>query len=189
MADEKPYTIDDVRREASRETEKAADVVKTIQLIVFKLGDEEYGLSIDMIKEVISTPNIARVPQTPDYVKGVANIRGNIITVLDLEQKFGLAKPEHHNIKQNFTLVLKSDEYKAGVLVRQVPGTLTVKESDIDLASGFIQYTNLDESSIIGVVKSGNRMIILIDMIRLIQIDNLQNISASIQPTKNTNNE
>ena len=61
---------------------------KLMQLIIFKLAGEEYGLSIDQIKEVVLTPRVAKMPQTPAYIKGVANIRGNIIAIMDLEQKF-----------------------------------------------------------------------------------------------------
>jgi len=62
---------------------------RTLQIVVFKLGQEEYGLHIDQIKEVVITPKITRMPQTPAFVKGVANIRGNVIAMLDLEEKFG----------------------------------------------------------------------------------------------------
>ena len=88
------------------------------QLIVFRLGDEKYGLQIGQIKEVVPTPHITRLPQTPPYVKGVANIRGNIIAVVDLEEKFGL-KNESDEAANNYTLVVESDEVKMGVLVRE----------------------------------------------------------------------
>lgn len=176
------YTPDDVKREAGAEVLQKATTSQRIQLIVFKLGDEEYGLPIDAIREVISTPKIARVPQTPNYVMGVANIRGNIITILNLELKFGLSTvAESEVLQHNYSLVVKSDEYKVGVLVREVPTTLTVFESDIDNSAGFMQYTSLDASCITGVVKSGKRMIILIDMIRLIEVDNLHQIADSVQ--------
>ncbi|MDQ3110325.1 MAG: chemotaxis protein CheW, partial [Bacteroidota bacterium] len=135
----------------------------------------EYGLSIEQIKEVVLTPRIAKMPQTASYIKGVANIRGNIIAIMDLEQKFGLikadlsAKSDH----ANYTLVMESDEYKVGILVKEVPNTLSVGIADIDTASNFIQYTSLDTDSVIGVVKSGERMIILIDIIKLITSENI----------------
>ena len=70
--------------------EKAGNTTR--QIVVFRLGQEEYGLPIEQIKEVVITPNITRMPQTPAFVKGVANIRGNVIAILDLEEKFGLAR-------------------------------------------------------------------------------------------------
>jgi purine-binding chemotaxis protein CheW len=92
------------------------------QLIVFKLGKEEYGLTIDQIKEVVLTPTITRMPQTPAYIKGVANIRGNIIAILDLEEKFNITDKSSEGAKVgNYTLVVASEEYKIGILVKEVP--------------------------------------------------------------------
>lgn len=169
------YTIEDVKRDAGKEVAKR-EHSERMQLIIFKLGSEEYGLSIEQIKEVVLTPRIAKMPQTAEHIKGVANIRGNIIAIMDLEQKFGLTKPgttENKN-NSNYTLVVESEEYKVGVLVKEVPNTLSINVSDIDTASNFVQYTSLDTSSVIGVVKSGERMIILIDMIKLIEAENLK---------------
>lgn len=167
------YTLEDVKREAGKEQQKT-ELSERMQLIIFKLGSEEYGLSIDQIKEVVLTPRVAKMPQTAPHIKGVANIRGNIIAIMDLEQKFGLSQDEKGNAAHaNYTLVVESDEYKVGILVREVPNTLSIQVSDIDTASNFIQYSSLDADSVIGVVKSGERMIILIDMIKMIQAENL----------------
>lgn len=176
------YTIEDVKNEAGKEITKR-EASERIQLIIFKLGSEEYGLSIDQIKEVVLTPRIARMPQTPSYIKGVANIRGNIIAIMDLEQKFGLTKTVYNesNENSNYTLVVESDEYKVGVLVKEVPNTLSISVSDIDTASNFVQYTSLDSESVIGVVKSGERMIIMIDMIKLIEAENIKETVNNIK--------
>lgn len=176
MAKSSEYTIEDVKREAGKEQQKGEQAQsQRMQLIVFKLGNEEYGLSIEQIKEVVLTPSIAKMPQTSSYIKGVANIRGNIIAIMDLEQKFGLTpKDDSENVKHsNYTLVVESEEYKVGILVKEVPDTLSINLSDIDTASNFMQYTSLDTDSVIGVVKSGERMIILIDIIKLIASENI----------------
>ncbi|MGZ3862945.1 MAG: chemotaxis protein CheW [Bacteroidia bacterium] len=176
------YTLEDVKRDASTEIHKK-DLSARMQLIIFKLGSEEYGLSIEQIKEVVLTPRIAKMPQTADYIKGVANIRGNIIAIMDLEQKFGLAKTinSESTVNSNYTLVVESEEYKVGVLVKEVPNTLSISVSDIDTASNFVQYTSLDSESVIGVVKSGERMIILIDMIKLIQAENIKETLTQVK--------
>jgi purine-binding chemotaxis protein CheW len=176
------YTLEDVRNEAVKEVQKKEHSEK-VQLIIFKLGNEEYGLSIEQIKEVVLTPRIARMPQTADYIKGVANIRGNIIAIMDLEQKFGLTKANttESGDNSNYTLVVESDEYKVGVLVKEVPNTLSISVSDIDTASNFVQYTSLDSDSVIGVVKSGERMIIMIDMIKLIEAENIRETVNNIK--------
>lgn len=163
------YTLDDLKREASQETE-SQNRGRRLQLIIFKLGNEEYGLTIDQIKEIVLTPKVASMPQTPDYIKGVANIRGNIIAIMDLEKKFGLKSTvTEGELLSNYTLVVESETFKAGVLVNEVPNTLAVYETDIDNSSNFLQYSSIDENYITGIVKSGSRMIILVDMIKLME--------------------
>lgn len=147
------------------------------QLIVFKLGQEEYALPIDQIKEIVLTPRISAMPQTPDYVKGIANIRGNVISILDFEEKFGLhgaSKKIADNDGTNYTLVIESEEYQVGVLVREVPNTLSVLSSKIDSSANIMQHSTLDESVIKGIVKEKDRMIILIDVLLMMQIGELK---------------
>jgi len=175
---EKEHTLEDVKREAANDIQKKENV-KRIQLIIFRLGNEEYALQIDQIKEVVVTPRIAKMPQTPDYIKGIANIRGSIIAIIDLEKTFGLDQGITDNSKAaNYTLVVESDIYKVGILVKEVPNTLSIAESDIDRSSNFVQSNSVDEEAIKGVVKSGERLIILIDMVKLMESTN---IHATVQ--------
>lgn len=175
MANPEETTLAEVQAEAAAyrdEQEKG----KMVQLIIFKLGGEEYALHIDQIKEVVLTPNIAKIPQTPDYIQGVANIRGNIIAIVDLEKKFNLSSPDKARTG-NYTLVVESDSYKIGILVREVPNTLTVSEASIDKSSTVLQYSNLDQNCIKGIVKDGERMIIMVDMIKMMESDELQKVT------------
>lgn len=179
MAENNNLTLDDVRKQAAAETEDV-DVGTLVQLIVFKLGDEEYALQIDQIKEVVLTPGIAKIPQTPDYIKGVANIRGNIIAIVDLEKKFNLLNGvDGANLnKGNYTLVVESESFKIGILVKEVPNTLTVSERDIDKSSTVLQYSNLDQDCIKGIVKSEERMIIMVDMIKMMESEDLNKVAS-----------
>lgn len=136
------------------------------QIVAFKLGSEEYGLHIDQIKEVVIAPPITRLPLTPPFIKGVANIRGNIIAILDLEQKFGLAMEAHDEAGKNFVLVIESDEYKMGVLVREVPNTLSIAASNIEETFLMNEYQN-DQNYIKGIAKLDKRLIIMIDILRI----------------------
>ncbi len=152
----------------NKNSEPAADHDRTIQIVVFKLGQEEYGLHIDQIKEVVITPTITRMPQTPPYVKGVANIRGNVIAILDLEEKFDLAGSiQESSSKSHFTLVIESENYKMGILVREVPNTLSIPASSVEnsVLTGDLQS---DQAYITGIVKLEKRLIIMIDIFRVI---------------------
>jgi purine-binding chemotaxis protein CheW len=139
-----------------------------IQIVVFKLGQEEYGMPIDQIKEVVITPNITRMPQTAPFVKGVANIRGNVIAMLDLEEKFGLVRGQESTKSGNhFTLVIESEEYKMGILVREVPNTLSISSAKIE-SFGFSGDHQMDQAYITGIVKLDKRLIIMIDIFKVI---------------------
>ena len=166
-------TVEDVKKEAAAYTQKN-ELGERMQLIIFKLGKEEYAMNIDQIKEVVITPRIAKVPQTAAYIKGVANIRGNVIAIMDLEERFSLIDTTRQNEVEaiaNYTLVVESDEFKVGILVKEVPNTLSIRTADIDSSSDIIRYSALDERCIKGIVKSGDRMIIMIDMFELLSID------------------
>lgn len=151
---------------------------KRHQLIVFKLGQEEYGLHIDQIKEIVLTPSITTMPQTEDFIKGVANIRGNIITIVDLEERFGvnahLTLAEKEKTGQ-YTLVIESETLKIGVLVREVPTTLAASDNDIDDSQNIVHDSSLDENYIKGIVKLEDRLIILIDIFKVMTEEILNN--------------
>lgn len=156
--------------------EAAASLARTQQIVVFKLGQEEYGLHIDQIKEVVITPTITRMPQTPEFVKGVANIRGNVIAMLDLEEKFGLVRSQEAGAKgNNFTLVIESEDYKMGILVREVPNTLSISSSSIE-DSVFTGDHQAEQSYITGIVKLEKRLIIMIDIFKVINEQEAQQL-------------
>jgi len=162
---------------AKNKVEQEDQLGGTIQLVVFKQGEEEYALQIDQIKEVVITPNITKMPQTPEFVKGVANIRGNIIAILNLEEKFGLKKSAENEDGKNFTLVIESEEFKVGLLVKEVPNTLAVREQDIEESMNVIQDSSAEHNYISGIVKKEDRLIILIDILKVVNESDLNTVN------------
>ncbi|MCV9385634.1 chemotaxis protein CheW [Reichenbachiella ulvae] len=150
---------------------------KEIQLIVFQMGDEKYAIEIDRIKEVVPTPRISKIPHAPSFIKGVSNVRGTVMVILDLGQKFGLDTSE--NLKE-FVLVIQSKEFKAGILVDEVPLTVKVNGDNIVSSSGLLRNTSLDETYIKGIIKGEEDMIIFIDIVELVQEDEVSIISQSL---------
>jgi purine-binding chemotaxis protein CheW len=164
-----------------------ADILKTndqskgsrsLQIVVFKLGNEEYGLLIDQIKEVVITPNITKMPQTPNYVKGVANIRGNVIAIFDLEERFDIARTINHE-GNRYTLVVESDDVKMGLLVNDVPNTVTVNAGDLDESIAIVNDANAESNYIKGIIKTGSRLIILIDIFKVVDQEMTNSIKKS----------
>ena len=139
-----------------------------IQLIVFQLGEEEYALPISQIKEVVHTPPVTPMPQTPRYIQGVANIRGNVIAMVDLEEKLGKRSTAVAIEEFGYTLVVSSEELHMGILVRELPNTLTVYESDMSDPGNLFQDAG-GQSYIKGIVKLPNRLLLHIDITRLMK--------------------
>jgi purine-binding chemotaxis protein CheW len=168
--------------EAVIENKTAAELKSksgVFQIIVFKQGDEEYALQIDQIKEVVITPTITRMPQTPAFIKGVANIRGNIIAIMDLEEMFNLRRTNTTEEGKNFTLVVESEDIKMGLLVREVPNTLSVNVADFDETVNVIQDASVDSNYIKGIIKSNGKLIILIDVFKVIDHEAMSQLKKS----------
>ncbi|MEJ8802462.1 chemotaxis protein CheW [Pontibacter sp. H249] len=168
--------------EASKSV-KAPEEVKeeNVHLIVFKLGDEFYAIKIDQVKEVTITPSITRMPRTPEFVQGVANIRGDIIAIVDLEKRFNIrpaAVAEGTESKLTYTLVIEAKEYNIGVVVREVPQSLNLSMSKIDRAPSFLQDTNIKENYIEGIAKVDHKLIIVLDMLRILSADEIKQLTG-----------
>jgi purine-binding chemotaxis protein CheW len=162
--------------EATKEQSTAGTITGNFQIIVFKQGEEEYALHIDQIKEIVITPNITRMPQTPSFVRGVANIRGNIIAIVNLEEMFGLKQTQATAEGKNFTLVVESEDLKMGILVNEVPNTLSVAQKDFDESVNIIHDSKVNTSYIRGIIKSNKRLIILIDIFKVIDHELLNSL-------------
>lgn len=177
MSKDTEISLKELKKQIRKEKTVDEEDNRRVQIVVFKLDEEEYALTIDQIKEVVPTPAIANVPQTPDYIKGVANIRGNLIAIIDLEEKFGLKHEDQEEIKRAYTLVIESENINMGILVQEVPNTLSVKLKNIDESNNVIQFSSLDENSIKGIVKFDDRMIILIDLIGMMESKEIKKIT------------
>ncbi len=143
------------------------------QMIVFLLGGEEYALEIEHIKEVVPTPKIAKVPLSAHYIEGVANIRGNILAIVNLEKKFGLAIGSAPG-SGSYTLVVEQEELQIGFIVHAVPNTLSVGVDQIDESPSLIQSEGDERKYIKGIIKVGERLIVLLDINTIIQKSEVQ---------------
>lgn len=163
-------------------SEAARELVspEMVHLIVFKLGTEEYAIRIDQVKEVTVTPEITRMPRTPDFVKGVANIRGDIIAIIDLARRFNI-RPDAAavGVSSSYTLVVETDTYSIGVDVKEVPQSLNLPLTKIDKTPSFLQDVSVSENFIEGIAKTDNRLIIVLDMHKILtheEVNQLPNL-------------
>ncbi len=157
-------------------TEKAEEAEASFQVIVFELGGQEYGLFIDQIREVVPVPRITEVPLTANYIKGVANVRGNILAIIDLEERFQLKKAALPKHLKSFLMVLADEEMQMGILVNDIPNTLTILEKNIDLSPNLTRDSFLKRDYIKGIAKVEERIIILIDALKIIDTSDFKNL-------------
>jgi purine-binding chemotaxis protein CheW len=159
--------------------QKDVAVESTVHLIVFRLGSEEYGIRIEQVKEVTITPEITRMPKTPSFIKGVANIRGEIIAIMDLEERFNInAGRSVGSLDYSYTLAIEAKDYTIGIIVRDMPQSLTIPVSKIDKAPAFIQDLNINDNYIEGIGKLGSRLIIVLDIFKILTHDEVQQLKA-----------
>lgn len=148
----------------------------TRMLVVFAVGDEEYAFDIDQIKEVVPVPSISRVPQTKNYIRGVANVRGNVLAVIDLAIKFALQKTDEEEDYVKYVIVIKSEDIKVAVASGQVPETLMVSDSQMDSTADVVRKSQNEQGFIKGVIKKDKRMIICIDILEMLENEQHVNI-------------
>ncbi|MFA6448322.1 MAG: chemotaxis protein CheW [bacterium] len=135
-------------------------LVKLNKYLTFTLGDEEYGLGILKVREIIGLMEITRVPRMPDFVRGVINLRGKVIPVVDLRLKFGMAAIE--NTKETCIIVVDLNEFLMGIVVDQVSEVLNIGDNEIEDTPAF--GVSIDTEFIMGMGKAKEKVIILLDI-------------------------
>ncbi len=148
--------------------------------LTFTLADEEYGIGILKIKEIIGMMPITFVPQTPKFVKGVINLRGKVIPVIDLRLRFGM-KPMDYNDRTCIIVVEIAGEtgkVMIGIVVDTVSEVLNIKGEDIEDTPAF--GTKLATDYILGMAKTEGSVKILIDIDRVLKSEEITLIKKSV---------
>jgi purine-binding chemotaxis protein CheW len=141
--------------------------------LTFDLAGEQYGIGILKVKEIIGLTAITTVPRTPDYVKGVINLRGKVIPIADLRLKFGMERMPYTDRTSIIVVEIRGAKRTIlmGVVVDSVSEVLNVKETDIEDTPSF--GTQLDTAFILGMAKMGGSVKILLDIDRIFRSDEL----------------
>ena len=150
---------------------RATGADKESKYLTFALGNEEFGLEILKVREIIGYMDITAVPQTPAYVKGVINLRGKVIPVVDLRAKFGMAEVEITEESCIIVVEISRAERKSqtGIVVDHVSEVLDIAETEIEDAPQF--DSGVDTSFILGMGKIGETVKILLDIDRVLADD------------------
>lgn len=140
---------------------------EVLQWVTFKLNSETYGINVMQVQEVLRYSEIAPVPGAPMYVLGIINLRGNVVTVIDTRQRFGL---ESSDVTDNTRIVIiEAEKQVIGILVDSVAEVVYLKASDIDEAPN---VGNEDSARFIqGVSNREGELLILVDLNQLLSDD------------------
>jgi purine-binding chemotaxis protein CheW len=138
---------------------------KDLQVVGFRIGNETFGVRIGSVREIVRVPEITAVPSAPDTVEGVINLRGQIIPVMDLRKRFGHVdiQPE----KKNRILEVELENKLVGLIVNAASEVLKIPPSEIEPPGSV--FAEGESSYVTGVGKLKGRLIILLDVSKLLQ--------------------
>lgn len=142
------------------QTVKKADS-DLLQLVIFQLGGEEFGVDIMAVQEIIKMPEITPIPQAPEYVAGVINLRGKIIVVVSLGKKFDIQSCDKN--EEYKVIVVELENQVIGMMVDSVSEVLRIPSSSVDPAPDIIK-SGVSSNYIQGVGKLDDRLLILLDL-------------------------
>ena len=145
-----------------------------VQWVTFRLDNEKYGIRVMQVQEVLRMTEIAPVPGAPDYVLGIINLRGNVVTVIDSRKRFGLSDAEADDSTR--IVIIEAEKHVVGILVDSVAEVVDLRASEIDAAPN---VGNDDSSKYIqGVSSRDKELLILVDVNKLLSDDEWDDVAS-----------
>ena len=148
-------------------------MAKEQHIVGFRIGRESFGVPIRLVHEIVRIPEITAVPEAPDYVEGVINLRGKIVPVVDLRKRFG--EKEIKTTRKNRILVAEVDRKMVGLIVDTASEVMKIPETEIEQPPNVFEEGDLQY--VTGVGKLNGRLIILIDLTRVLQKGELRRLA------------
>jgi purine-binding chemotaxis protein CheW len=140
--------------------EKKTELSELLQLVSFKIGEEEFGIEILKVQEIIKMMAITKIPNTPEFIEGIINLRGRIIPVVDLRIKLGLAKQSH--TKSTRIVVVELNNQVVGFIVDEVNEVIRITKNTIEEPPEMISGVNRE--FVTGIGKLEDRLLILLNL-------------------------
>ena len=143
--------------------------------LTFVLANETYGLEILKVREIMGLMDITAVPRTPEFVKGVINLRGKVIPVIDLRLKFGLQEAEH--TEETCIIVVNVSSMEMGIVVDKVSEVLDIASGEIEETPSF--GVDVDTNFILGMGKANEKVTILLDIVKVMAGSDLTGVAEA----------
>jgi purine-binding chemotaxis protein CheW len=147
-------------------------MAKDLQLVGFRIGKETFGVPINLVHEIVRLPEITAVPDAPDYIEGVINLRGKIISIVDLRKRFGESEIEAS--RKNRILVAEIDRKMVGLIVDAASEVIRLPETEIEAPPEVFQESEV--KYVTGVGKLHGRLVILVDLTKILQKGELRRL-------------
>ncbi|MFP4164070.1 MAG: chemotaxis protein CheW [Chitinispirillaceae bacterium] len=147
--------------------------------LTFRLADEGYGLEILKVQEIIGMMSITRIPRTPEFIRGVINLRGKVIPVVDLRLKFGLDKKNDTQKTCIIVVQVTKDEQEVtmGIIVDEVSEVLDIEAKQIEPPPSF--GATVDTDFILGMGKASQKVVMLLDVDKVLSKNEIEKLSMA----------
>jgi purine-binding chemotaxis protein CheW len=157
-------------------------MAKELHIVGFRIGRESFGVPISLVHEIVRIPEITAVPESPDFVEGVINLRGKIVPVVDLRKRFG--ENEIKPTKKNRILVAEVETKMVGLIVDSASEVMKIPEGEVEQPPNIFEEGELNY--VTGVGKLHGRLIILVDLTRVLQKGELRRLGEVVdsEPAK-----
>jgi purine-binding chemotaxis protein CheW len=142
-----------------------------IQLIIFKIGQEEFAVNIQQVREIVRILPITPIPRSPDFIEGVVNLRGQVLIIMDLAKRLGLKGQQRG--EQTRIVVVEVNETSIGMIVDDVTEVLRLGQDKI-VKTPELTETDITKKYITGIGKLKDRLLILIDLAAILSTEELE---------------
>lgn len=156
---------------------EAASHEDLLQLVSFNIGEEEFGVDILRVQEINRMTDVTRVPNAPEYVVGVINLRGKVIPIIDLRLRLGLPKKEY--AKDTRIVVVELESRVLGFIVDSVNEVIRINREIAEPPPPMV--SGIDSEFITAIGKLQDRLLILLDLNKVIAIKNLKSIEEAVE--------
>lgn len=148
---------------------------ENLHLVAFELSGEEFGVDIMQVSEVIPVPRITRIPQAPECIKGLINLRGKILVVIDLNRRLGFSSKETDSLSR--IIIVEIRDTVIGMLVNSVKEVIRLPLSSIEPTPEMIK-SKINAEYLNGVGKTGNRLLILLNLARVLGEEEIEEFNG-----------
>jgi len=155
---------------------------KEYQLVVFKIGEEEFGVDISQVREIVRLIEVTYMPKAPAFIEGVVNLRGQIVAVIDLAKRLGI--PSRPRGDTTRIIVIEIGENTVGMIVDSVSEVLRISSENIEEVPGLIE-TEVPEHYIRGVGKLKDRLLVLLDLSRVLSHEEVAKVERHVKAAAN----